>query len=80
MLWDDLLPALSENAKGLDPKTQPHIRAIQTQIGCVMEFMFAEGVSLPSEGSAFDRNQIVKRAIRVAVFDNVKEDFIGNSV
>ena len=45
-----------------------------------MKFDIAEGVPLPKAGSGFDRSQIVKRAIRVGLFDTSKKDFIYNAI
>lgn len=48
------------------------MRPIPTSLGCQIIIDSAEGVPLPSEGKDFDRNNIVKRVIRVGLFDTVK--------
>lgn len=35
---------------------------------------------MPNPGQGFDRSQIVKRAVRIGLYDTVKKDFIINAV
>jgi len=39
----------------------------------------AQGVPLPEESTGFKRNQIVKRVVRVALYDSDLQQFVGNS-
>lgn len=56
----------------------PRVRPIPTEVGCELTFEEATGVPLPST-TQFDRSQIVKRAIRVGLYDIMKKEFIANS-
>ncbi len=57
----------------------PRVRPFATEIGCEFIFDEATGVPLPA-GNLFDRKNILKRAVRVGIYDTVKRDYLYNSV
>jgi hypothetical protein len=73
MGWKDMLPLLTEQ---ITPEYHKQgikiIRPIPTSFGCQITIDSAEGVPLPAEGKDFDRQNIVKRVVRVGLFDTVK--------
>ena len=83
MTWKDMLPV---NPDSLTPELQsvanrPKIRPIQTTIGCEIQLESAEGIPLPEHTEGlFDRNMIVKRAVRIGVFDLAKREYLANAV
>ena len=38
----------------------------------------SNGIPLPKNSKNFDRNDVLKRVVRIGIFDKVKEDYIGN--
>lgn len=55
------------------------MRPIPTSLGCQIIIDSAEGVPLPAENKDFDRNNIVKRELRVGTYDTTKQELIFNS-
>lgn len=83
MLYKDLYPVMQENLNPnqMQLQFQPRVRPLITEVGCQILFEEATGVPLPASGSGFDsRTQIVKRVVRVGLYDTVKKDFIVNAV
>jgi len=37
------------------------------------------GVPIPEQSAQFERSQIVRRAIRVGIYDSIKKDLIHNT-
>lgn len=76
-----MMPVLTENLtpEQLKPENRPRLRPIPTTLGSQITIELAEGVPLPANSSTFDRQNIVKRVVRVGLFDNVKQDLIFNS-
>ena len=77
-----MLPVLTEN---LTPEMQsqqnrPRIRPIENQYGCEITLEGAQGVPLPGDGKNFNRSMIVKRAVRIGIFDVKKKEFFANAV
>ena len=52
---------------------------VQSSLGVQITIESAEGVPLPAQSNDFDRNNIVKRLVRFALFDKSKNDFICNT-
>lgn len=71
MLWKDVREVRSEiDLVDLDVKKgqRPHIRPIETTVGCQFVVLQATGVPLPQVADgAFKDDYIVKRAVRVAI-------------
>ena len=80
MLYRDLSPYTSDAPSQLPRSALPRIRPIPTQLGCQILLEDAQGVPLPQQGQGFDRSQIVKRAVRIGLYDMAKKDFIVNAV
>jgi hypothetical protein len=83
MLYKDMLPVMQENINPnylISKAFHPRLRPIPTEVGCELIFDECQGVPLPQASEQFDRTQIVKRAVRVGLFDTVKKDFITNVV
>jgi hypothetical protein len=56
---------------------RPRLRPVPTTLGSQITIESAEGVPLPELEA--DRNNILKRVVRVGLYDTVKEDLIYNS-
>lgn len=83
MLYKDMLPVMQENINPsylANKAFHPRLRPLPTDIGCEIIFDECQGVPLPEASEQFDRSQIVKRAVRVGLYDTVKKDFITNVV
>ncbi len=82
MLYRDLMPLVPES---LPPALQakklshPKLRPQPLELGCELTFEEATGVPLPQSNEKFDRSQIVKRAVRVALYDSLKKEYYANS-
>lgn len=55
------------------------MRPFTTEVGCEFVFDEATGVPLPA-GANFDRSNIVKRSVRVGIYDAIKKDYCYNAV
>lgn len=82
MTWKDMSPVDLAN---LPPELQkagntPRLRPMQTSLGAEIFLEFAEGVPLPADSSNFKRDSVIKRVVRIGLFDASKRDFIANSV
>lgn len=83
MLYKDLFPVLKENlTENMNQLAfQPRVRPLYTQLGCQITFDEGTGVPMPASGNGFDpKTQIVKRMVRVGLYDTIKKDFIHNAV
>ena len=60
-------------------ENRPRLRPVQTQIGTQITIESATGVPLPKNTAEFNRDNIVKRVVRVGLFDDVKKELIHNS-
>lgn len=63
----------------MNPHNRPRIRPNPTTLGSIITLDEAEGVPLPPDGPDFDRKSVVKRAVRIGLYDTVKKDFIHNT-
>lgn len=81
MMWKDMMPVLTEDlTKEQQTKdNRPRLRPVPTLLGSQITLDGAEGVPLPAQSSEFDRNNIVKRVIRVGLFDSIKRELIFNT-
>jgi hypothetical protein len=50
-----------------------------TKLACEISFSGAAGIPLPVQNNIFDRKDVVKRAVRVGLFDSVKKEYIYNT-
>ena len=57
---------------------RPKIRPIENQYGCEITIEGATGIPLPETEA--DRNSIVKRAVRIGIYNKAKHDYIANAV
>ena len=83
MTWKDLLPMLTEmftKEMERDRSQRPFIRPIKNQYGCEITVMEAEGIPLPPDGQGFLRSMIVKRAVRIGLFNHATKDYFANAV
>lgn len=82
MLYKDMMPVVQEN---LPPNIQakkvshPKLRPQNIEIGCEITFEEATGVPLPQANEKFDRSQIVKRAVRLGLYDSLKKEYYANT-
>ena len=58
----------------------PTIRPIESQYGSEITLEGAQGIPLPPTTKEFDRNMVVKRAVRIGIFDSKKKTYISNAV
>ena len=81
MLWKDMMPVLTEELPPamMKPETRPKLRPVPSSLGSTITIEGAEGVPLPVQSAEFDRNNIVKRVIRIGLFDKVKRELVHNS-
>lgn len=81
MLWKDMAPVFTEDL----PQTmvlkenRPRLRPVASSLGSTITIEGAEGVPLPL-ASDFDRNSIVKRVIRVGLYDKMRHELVHNTV
>jgi hypothetical protein len=68
MLWKDMAPV-----------NQPRLRPVATVLGAQITVESAEGVPIPASSSDFDRQNIVKRVVRIGLYDKANHDLIANS-
>jgi hypothetical protein len=83
MLWKDMHP-VAVNTLPADmrtPDTMPKIRPIELGLlACEISFSAASGIPLPRQDPAtFDRKDVVRRAVRVGLFDSVARTYIHNT-
>lgn len=57
--------------------TRPYLKSLPSSLGAQLHIDGAEGIPLPKDAAS--RENIVKRCVRVGLFDKVKQDFIYNS-
>ena len=72
MLWKDCLVLKSEHRKETDIKRgfEPRARPQESDVGCMIQFQEALGVTLPKEdkdGGGISPKDILKRSLRIAV-------------
>lgn len=83
MTWKDMLPVTNDHLTQemtQNRDMRPMIRPIETQHGCEITLEGAQGIPLPNNGKDFDRANIVKRAVRVGIFDSQKKEYFANAV
>ena len=54
---------------------RPLIRPVENQYGCEITIESAQGIPLPPTTKDFDRDMVVKRAVRIGIFNASKKDF-----
>lgn len=71
MTWRDMLPLINEQmTREMQQKgCKPHIRPIPNEHGCEITIESAQGIPLPEDDKNFSRDMIVKRAVRIGIFD-----------
>ena len=81
MLYKDLAPVQTEmlTSEQMKAENRPRLRPVQTQIGTQITVESATGVPLPKNTAEFNRDNVVKRVVRVGLFDVVKKELIHNS-
>ena len=83
MTWKDMLPVTNDHLTQemtSNRDMRPLIRPIDSQYGCEITLDSAQGIPLPNNGKDFDRNNIVKRAVRIGVFNSTKKEYFANAV
>lgn len=61
-------------------ENRPLIRPIENQYGGEIVIEGAQGIPLPPTSKDFDRDMVVKRAIRIGIFDKKNKVYIANAV
>lgn len=81
MLWKDMMPVLTETLSVEQNKLEnrPRLRPVPSSLGAQIMIEGAEGVPLPAQSAEFDRANIVKRVVRMGLYDTVKQELIFNS-
>lgn len=76
-----MMPVLTENlpATMLKSENRPRLRPVPSSLGSTITLEGAEGVPLPATSAEFDRSNIVKRVIRIGLYDKIKHQLIHNS-
>ena len=59
---------------------RPMIRPVENQYGCEITLESAQGIPLPPTTKDFDRTMVVKRAVRIGIFNANKKDYFANAV
>lgn len=80
LLWKDMMPVVPEQLtpdQASKPENRPRLRPVQSLFGSQITIEGAEGVPLPVD--AEDRENIMKRVIRVGLYDTMKQDLVYNS-
>ena len=82
MTWKDMLPVITEHLprEMSAPTTRPKIRPLASLLGCEITLENATGILLPQNSQDFKRENIMKRAVRIGIFDSVKKEYIANAV
>ena len=82
MLWKDMYPVISEQLtpEMQKPDYRPQFRPIESKLGIEITLDSAEGIMLPKDDNTFKRNNVLKRAVRVGIFDEVKRDYVANII
>ena len=82
MMWKDMYPIYSDQyqdrAKGNLQFFKPAYRPLETTLGFEITLEGAAGIICPGREHHFDRNSIVKRVVRIGVFDTKNKEYIGN--
>jgi hypothetical protein len=82
MMWKDMYPIYSdqyqERAKGNLQFYKPSYRPLETTLGFEISLEGAAGIICPITDQNFDRKSIVKRVVRIGVFDTKNKEYIGN--
>jgi hypothetical protein len=80
MTWKDMLPVIVEKLKqDMNSKdSRPDIRPVESSIACELTINEANGVPLPNN-EKFDRQAIVKRAIRVGLYNMQTKKYLANT-
>jgi len=85
MLYRDYLPPDPQQASQYKKVPKPGnpsastLRLTPTELGGQILLAKAQGVPLPEENDKFNRKQIVKRAVRVGLYDSDLNQFIANT-
>ena len=71
MMWKDMYPAHVDQLpkEQQKPDFRPEFRPIESLHGVEIVLEGTAGIILPDNSPSFNRNDVVKRAIRVGVFD-----------
>lgn len=79
MLWKDFAtPDPDELAKrNLQKDAKPRTNPVKTSLGAEIRLDTAEGVPMPGESKS--QEEIVKRLVRLAIYDDVKKELIANT-
>ena len=82
MTWKDMLPMLdSQMTKEMQKKeNRPCIRPIASEHACEIEITGATGIPLPEDAPNFRRDDIVKRAVRIGIFNQSTKEYMANAV
>jgi hypothetical protein len=80
MTWKDMLPVQTDKLKQdmMTKETRPDIRPIESSTACEISIVQADGVPLP-KNEKFDRQAIVKRSIRVGLYDSYAKKYLANT-
>jgi hypothetical protein len=79
LLWKDMMTVLPEQLtpEQARPENRPRLRPVASSVGAQITIESAEGVPIPEANK--DRDGIVKRVIRMGLYDTVKQDLVYNS-
>ena len=84
MTWKDMyVVGAQENdlpPEMQDPKNKPKIRPIPSVNSCEISLESAQGIPQPKDSEEFHRDMIMKRAVRVGIFNSATKDYIANAV
>jgi hypothetical protein len=80
MLWKDIHPVSEQELAARKPHEKSSIRPINSDMQCEISFNSAQGIPLPQTAAEiFDRNDIVKRAVRVGLYNSENKKLIYNT-
>ena len=81
-LWKDLhpLPSGELTPEQKKPGFKPEIRPVEPLVGIEITLGLAGGIPLPPSDVSFKRENVVKRAVRVGLFDEEKKEFVFNAL
>ena len=62
------------------PDNKPQFRPMESKLGIEITLESAEGIILPKNSDTFKRDSVLKRAVRVGIFDDVKQQYVANII
>ena len=62
------------------PDNKPQFRPMESKHGIEITLESAEGIILPKNSDTFKRDSVLKRAVRVGIFDEINQQFVASII